>query len=653
MAEYPDRVGEPVSSPTASRRHLVERIASSSDRVVVISGPAGSGKTMLARAACSGSGWSAFLPLTRHHNTSRALLAGLLSSLEVVERPEDPDDVTSWLHLATSAMKSRAASTGSCHLVIDGADALTDAAAQEIIRDLIELIPGTARLTITTRHRGPTWISKARACGTASLIDADDLRWTSADSRQVSNEDLLELDGWALGVTAVASMGRRQSRSVIRDYLRNEVVNKVTTEVRHLLTAVSIVSEATPALAIELSGNAAAGQLLSQFASATQFVTIEPGPVFRLHPVLIDCLTDELKTEHWAKYKALSRRYAAWLSARGRIDQSVRVLLDLQDVDFAKQAVLEHWQQYVPAGQPSVIRRAIDHLPHEVVESDSRLCLAMAMTALAVGDHTRWFRWAEIAFTHPDERLESGITVHEAVGVSRRLALSVVGCPASDQPPQSLTGLWSALAKVADGLSACWAGNVEEALVQLHAAEVTARVCGDRLALVHALGGVALASAMLGDVTAVHVADEAIANADRLSDECRWVSATAYLALALTHEQAGNSSGARDAARETLHILERFPRQVEQRARDLALSLLRDSPTSAMRHVETSRDLTGRELRVLRALSGPLSMREIADELYVSYNTVKTQVASIFRKLDVHDRAAAVTAARTAELVKW
>jgi LuxR family maltose regulon positive regulatory protein len=49
---------------------------------------------------------------------------------------------------------------------------------------------------------------------------------------------------------------------------------------------------------------------------------------------------------------------------------------------------------------------------------------------------------------------------------------------------------------------------------------------------------------------------------------------------------------------------------------------------------------------VLRALCGPLTLREIASELYVSHNTVKTQVRAIFRKLDAHDRNEAIARAR-------
>ncbi|WP_103380772.1 helix-turn-helix transcriptional regulator [Pseudonocardia dioxanivorans] len=56
--------------------------------------------------------------------------------------------------------------------------------------------------------------------------------------------------------------------------------------------------------------------------------------------------------------------------------------------------------------------------------------------------------------------------------------------------------------------------------------------------------------------------------------------------------------------------------------------------------------LSPRELAVLRALAGPLTLREIAAEMHLSHNTVKTHVRSVFRKLRVHERRAAVVAGR-------
>ncbi|MFK7920161.1 MAG: LuxR C-terminal-related transcriptional regulator, partial [Ilumatobacter sp.] len=56
--------------------------------------------------------------------------------------------------------------------------------------------------------------------------------------------------------------------------------------------------------------------------------------------------------------------------------------------------------------------------------------------------------------------------------------------------------------------------------------------------------------------------------------------------------------------------------------------------------------LSERETAVLRDLPTKLSQREIAGELFVSLNTVKTHCTAIYRKLAVDSRRAAVQAAR-------
>ncbi len=61
--------------------------------------------------------------------------------------------------------------------------------------------------------------------------------------------------------------------------------------------------------------------------------------------------------------------------------------------------------------------------------------------------------------------------------------------------------------------------------------------------------------------------------------------------------------------------------------------------------------LSDREAAVLRYLPTPLSKAEIASEMFVSVNTVKTHMKNIYRKLDVTDRAQAVRRARSLRLV--
>ncbi|MCX4830795.1 LuxR C-terminal-related transcriptional regulator [Streptomyces sp. NBC_00006] len=61
--------------------------------------------------------------------------------------------------------------------------------------------------------------------------------------------------------------------------------------------------------------------------------------------------------------------------------------------------------------------------------------------------------------------------------------------------------------------------------------------------------------------------------------------------------------------------------------------------------------LTGRELAVLQQLQEEVSLRQIADDLYVSHNTVKSHTRAVYRKLGARSRAEALVRARELGLV--
>ena len=61
--------------------------------------------------------------------------------------------------------------------------------------------------------------------------------------------------------------------------------------------------------------------------------------------------------------------------------------------------------------------------------------------------------------------------------------------------------------------------------------------------------------------------------------------------------------------------------------------------------------LSEAELRVVRYLPSNLTASEIASELVVSTNTVRTHMRHIYAKLDAHSRSEAVTRARELGLV--
>ena len=76
------------------------------------------------------------------------------------------------------------------------------------------------------------------------------------------------------------------------------------------------------------------------------------------------------------------------------------------------------------------------------------------------------------------------------------------------------------------------------------------------------------------------------------------------------------------------------------------------SPSLATPHWEPPLEpLSSRERKVLRGLAAGLSNAEIAAELVVSINTIRTQTRSIYHKLNVKNRHEAVAAAQTWKLL--
>jgi LuxR family maltose regulon positive regulatory protein len=76
------------------------------------------------------------------------------------------------------------------------------------------------------------------------------------------------------------------------------------------------------------------------------------------------------------------------------------------------------------------------------------------------------------------------------------------------------------------------------------------------------------------------------------------------------------------------------------------------APNLGQRVTQTAADsLSDRELQVMRLLDSELTGPQIARELFVSHNTVRTHTKHIFTKLDVVNRRAAVRRARERGLI--
>jgi LuxR family maltose regulon positive regulatory protein len=147
----------------------------------------------------------------------------------------------------------------------------------------------------------------------------------------------------------------------------------------------------------------------------------------------------------------------------------------------------------------------------------------------------------------------------------------------------------------------------------------------------------------------------------------------AHLLAGLAHRQLGDQRAANQAAEHALalaeadrlilpfamtgsaELLEALPRHQTAHAALLAdiLDVLHGSSPAASEQSSSppAEELSPGELRVLRYLPTNLSRPEIAGELSVSPSTVSAHIRSIYAKLGVGDRSAAVRRARELRLL--
>jgi LuxR family maltose regulon positive regulatory protein len=131
----------------------------------------------------------------------------------------------------------------------------------------------------------------------------------------------------------------------------------------------------------------------------------------------------------------------------------------------------------------------------------------------------------------------------------------------------------------------------------------------------------------------------------RLNHLAQWMGIEARIVLSRVELALGDVEAARVLAREARELAARMtdagvlPERIDTIFTEIASNARADAVLGAA-------PLTTAELRVLAYLPTHLSFQAMAEDLFVSRNTVKTQAISIYRKLGVQSRGDAVAQAR-------
>ncbi|WP_217912687.1 LuxR C-terminal-related transcriptional regulator [Miltoncostaea marina] len=491
---------------------------------------------------------------------------------------------------------------------------------------------------------------------------------------------------------------------LVVDYLAEEVLGALPADRRAFLLRTSVLERLTAPLCDAVTGTAGAAGTLAELEASNLFLV----PLdsrrgwYRYHHLFRELLRHELALTAPAEVAELHRRAAGWHLAEGEVDQAIEHLAAAGEIERAADLIAEHWADYHSSGWTVTTQRWLGLLPPGRAERDPRLCLAQALIQINLGradDAAPWVDAAERAAAAPgapgDPALvAAGVAacrslVHllngeepEAVAqgrVAHRLDASrgtwwrAITCLALGIALQAVNELDEARDVLEEAVAAAHDGNAwppcvvalghlagqalergDLALAERRAREAIELAAAERHAeYPHAAGAHATLARILAGRGEI---DEALALAERsvaLARRGRSVTETAYSVLKRGSVLlvAGDRDAARAAAAEGRRLLApargavyltAILERLEARLGEAGAG----RPGPAAGGPAAAGPLTERELAVLRHLTGSASLREIAAELYVSHNTVKTQIRSIYRKLGAATRDEAVARAR-------
>ena len=492
----------------------------------------------------------------------------------------------------------------------------------------------------------------------------------------------------------------------LADYLGEQVLAELAPETLEFLLLTSVLSRFSEPLCRAVLGDAYLPVSIGQLETANLFVVSLDSrrEWFRYHHLFGGLLQAELRRRRPGLIPELHRRAYEWHRVHGTMGEAVHHAVQAGEIGGAADIIATTWMPLFHAGRSPTVRRWISMLSAADVTVFPELAYIAGITAGAEGAPEReveaWTSVAERAIedgTAPEGDLRDGSSSFEAnvdflhsafvfrdVGAALTNAQRVV-----DREPR--TTLWWVPGHAVLGFLHYLAGDPAGARAALHVALHDRDSLRRPHAYIHALATEALLELDAGDAEAArrsasraldyattsgldkvaatglaHVAlgrslvetGQKTEGVSEIEIGCRTLDGRpprahrtyALVALADAQLTAGDLIGAHRAADAAAELLETFTdaglvTEMMSRFRRLAVAGRR------RRRASPDTDLTETELTVLRLLAGTGTRRTIAAALSVSPNTIKTHTASVYRKLGISSREAAVARARDLKLI--
>ena len=521
-----------------------------------------------------------------------------------------------------------------------------------------------------------------------------DVRLTTRDVRKLTERT----EGWLAGLCLAAIVLKEHvdprrfvnefsgdTRTVF-DYLARDVLATADPDIRDFMARSSVLERLSAPLCDAVLERADSFSVLAEIERSNLFLVPldATGSEYRYHHLFAAVLRRQLEATEADAVPGLHARASLWFEHHGDVEQAIDHAIASRDVPRASMLVMRAAVPLLSAGRMTTLNRWFDSLSWPQALADRELATMRALTAPLSGQgRDEVEKWLRVAEDGPDYGpLANGITsMRSAVAMVSSTYLSR-GIAEAEQAARLVlesepsASEWRYAGLVPLGQALFLAGRHQEARAPLEEArtlpgarhratsalalaylslieladgdaERSEHLARDALALAEEIGHRASATAAnphlaLGCALMrgadLHAAIEHLERAVELAgaDEPSYWHVHAILHLAAARHRLGDSGGSREAlslARAELDVLPDVG----------ALGELYWKTDDALHHRARHEGFLGEELsdaerRVFDLLLDGLSVSQVAAELWLSPNTVKTHRRNIYRKLGATTR---------------
>ena len=505
-------------------------------------------------------------------------------------------------------------------------------------------------------------------------------------------------DGWPAGLyLAALSLQHAEDRHAlvtrfdatsrhVVDLFIEEVLDAHAPEMRRLMLRTSILDRFSGPLCdavLEQQGTAAK---LDELARTNLFLSGPEGEGswYRFHQLFAQLLRIELELREPELVATLHRRASAWHREHGTPDEAIHHALEAGAFRDAADLIAAAWVSYANRGRYATVLAWLERIPEEHRRADARLLLVEAWILSMSGRADETAPLIDAVERHersdgaplPDgfASIEASLALLQAVftggdvGAQLERALLAADLVQAGSP-------WRPVACWAVGWGSYYHGRFDVADRWFEDSAALAPESGQWVIACSSLAHRSLIAGQQGRLEDQRVLAEQAEELIR-EREIESLAGASRVALAASLADRGRAEEGLPLIESALEVLRAWGqpiqlamallcqasllRQCGERERsDLVaaevgalleacadpgilreqLMALRPARRPAGEHRAA---LTEREASILRLLSGSLTEREIARELYLSHNTVHTHIRSIYRKLGVSSRAEAV-----------